>query len=60
MTQSYMQGEGKERGIDGWAGKWKLENVKPLKVCARGCVRRLLALCNMLRERKGPDIHSPA
>ena len=44
ITQSYMQDEGKARGIDAWAGEWKLEYANPPKVCACMCVRGIVAL----------------
>ena len=40
MVQSYMQDEGKARGIHAWAGEWQKEHAKPPQVwsCARVCV----------------------
>ena len=38
MVQSYMQDEGKARGINAWAGEWQKEHANPPQVWSCACV----------------------
>jgi len=35
MVQSYMQDEGKARGINAWAGEWQKEHANPPQDCPK-------------------------
>jgi hypothetical protein len=58
MVQSYMQDEGKARGIHAWAGEWQKEHAKPPQVWSCVCVWVMVGVVKYLPLLMSPKIPS--